>query len=298
MSNWYERMNDALNYIEDHLLEEIDLQEIAKITWSTVANFQRMFSIITNLPLSEYIRRRKMTMAALELQQSTIKVIDLALKYGYESPEAFSRAFHNIHGVSPTRAREKGVQLTAFPRISFLLTIKGVSPMNYRIESHDKMYMTGISQAFSTENGENQIKIPKMWEELFNSGENVKLQSAVTTESVFEHLAPLNAVCDFKAEGVSTQISYLIGGLSKAKPENNTNYHTVEIPASTWAIFKTDFHTVEGTSQAIQQLIHRIYTEWLPTAKVNLVEGYELELYYYDGVNFWSEFWIRVTENK
>lgn len=296
VSNWYERMNGALNYIEDHLLDDIDLKEVAKITWSTVANFQRIFNIITDLPLSEYIRRRKMTMAALELQQSTIKVIDLAMKYGYESPEAFSRAFHHIHHMSPTQAREKGVQLTAFPRISFLLSIKGVIPMNYRIESHDSMYMTGLSYAFSTKNGENLVEIPKVWQKLFQSGEHVSLEKITLSEPVFQHLAPINAVCDFNAQGVAEEISYLIGVLSNNKLDSVNAYKTVEIPAATWAIFKTDFHTVAGTSQAIQQLIHRVYTEWLPTAKVTLIQGFELELYYFDGLNYWSEYWIRVAE--
>ena len=96
---WFERMNNALDYIENNLDNDIDLNEIAQIACQSVSNFQRMFSIIADIPLSVYIRRRRLTLAALELQNTNIKIIDLALQYGYDSPEAFTRAFNVIHGV-------------------------------------------------------------------------------------------------------------------------------------------------------------------------------------------------------
>lgn len=91
--DWLERMNNAMGYVETHLSEDIDFDQVAKIACCSTYHFQRMFSFITSVPLSEYIRRRRLTLAAFELQQSDAKVIDTALKYGYESPEAFSRAF-------------------------------------------------------------------------------------------------------------------------------------------------------------------------------------------------------------
>ena len=99
--NWYERINEAFDYIEDHLDSKIDLDKVANIMCQTTVSFQRTFSVFMNLSIYEYIRRRRMTLAAIELQTNAIKVIELAMKYGYDSPEAFARAFKEIHGISP-----------------------------------------------------------------------------------------------------------------------------------------------------------------------------------------------------
>ena len=117
---WLEDMNRGLDYIEMHLREKTDYEKIAQAAYCSVYHFQRMFTYITGLTLPEYIRRRKMTLAAFELQNSDIKVINLALSYGYDSPEAFTRAFQNLHGVTPTVARSRGVSIKAFPRICYV----------------------------------------------------------------------------------------------------------------------------------------------------------------------------------
>lgn len=124
--DWLSKMNSAMEYIETHLSENISYDEIAKIACCSTYHFQRMFSFITDVALSEYIRRRRLTLAAFELQTSDIKVIDVALKYGYESPEAFSRAFKTLHGVMPSSARSEGMALKAYPRMSFLISIKEI----------------------------------------------------------------------------------------------------------------------------------------------------------------------------
>ena len=121
---WYERMNKAMDYIEANLCGDIDFNLISKIVCQSTVNFQRTFSIVTDISVFEYIRRRKMTLAAFDLQNGNDKVIDVALKYGYESPEAFTRAFKEIHGASPSNVRKHGLPLKAFPRITFLLSIK------------------------------------------------------------------------------------------------------------------------------------------------------------------------------
>jgi AraC-like DNA-binding protein/ubiquinone/menaquinone biosynthesis C-methylase UbiE len=133
--NWYERINEAFDYIEDHLDSNIDLDKVANIMCQSTVSFQRTFSIFMNISIYEYIRRRRMTLAAIELQTSSIKVIDVAFKYGYESPESFTRAFKEIHRISPSAARKKGVQLNLFPRITFLLTVKGDIEMDYRTDN-------------------------------------------------------------------------------------------------------------------------------------------------------------------
>lgn len=123
--NWHDRMNRVIEYIENNLSNKIDLEYAAKIAYQSVTSFQRMFSIVVEMPVSEYIRRRRMSLAALEFQNSEAKVIDISLKYGYDSPDAFTRAFKEIYGISPSVARSEGIPLKPFPRISFQLTIKG-----------------------------------------------------------------------------------------------------------------------------------------------------------------------------
>jgi AraC family transcriptional regulator len=129
-------MNRAVDYIENNLCDDIDLETIAKITCQSTTSFQRTFSIVTEMPVSEYIRRRRMSLAALDLQNNYAKVIDTSLKYGYDSPEAFARAFKEIYGISPSAARKKDIMLRIFPRLSFLMTIKGDVIMNYEQENN------------------------------------------------------------------------------------------------------------------------------------------------------------------
>ena len=141
---WVDKMNAALNYIEDNLTENIDFEEVARRACCSSYNFQRMFSFITDTSLAEYIRRRRMSVAALDLQKSDAKVIDVAMKYGYESPISFSRAFSKVHGITPKDAKKSGATLKIYPKISFQISIKGEIPMNYRIETKPAFDVFGI----------------------------------------------------------------------------------------------------------------------------------------------------------
>jgi len=161
--NWLDKMNEAICYVEDNLAGEIDFDEVARKACCSTYHFQRMFSFITEVPLSEYIRRRRLTLAAFELQNSSVKVIELAFKYGYESPDAFTRAFQNLHGVTPTSARDMGVQLKAYPRISFHISIKGDVEMNYRIEEKESFSVFGVDTILSKVDGECYKRIPEFW---------------------------------------------------------------------------------------------------------------------------------------
>lgn len=286
--NWHERMNQAINYIEDNLLESIDFEKISSIVGQSAINFQRTFSIVTNISIYEYIRRRRITLATFELQNSHSRVIDIALKYGYESPEAFARAFKEIHGVSPSAARKEGIELKSFPRITFLLTLKGDIAMDYRIESKQAFSVYGIEEVFTTENGSNLKDIPKFWKDCINDGRLDKLGATVNEKG------RLHAICCYRSTGDNT-FPYMICAF-KTKNSKPDGYTQVDIPAATWAIFKTEKHTEEQTSSILQNLIKRVYTDWLPTANYAKVDGYELELYWEteDGMCY-CETWIRVV---
>lgn len=140
---WIERLNKAIIYMEEHLTGEIDYEETARIACCSTYHFQRMFTYMTNVPISEYIRRRRMSLAAVDLCSSDEKIIDIALKYGYASPTAFNRAFQSVHGIAPSAARKDGCMLKSYPPLSFKITVKGVEEMNYRIEEKGPIRIIG-----------------------------------------------------------------------------------------------------------------------------------------------------------
>lgn len=142
--DWLDRMNRAMDYIEENLDAEISYDTIARIVNCSTFYFSRMFSFITGVPLSEYIRRRRLTLAAFELQTSDVKIIDVAFKYGYESAGAFGRAFKNLYGMLPSTLRAVGTVLTAYPKMTFTLSIKGGAGMDYRIVQKEAFEIFGV----------------------------------------------------------------------------------------------------------------------------------------------------------
>ncbi|MGH4125996.1 MAG: AraC family transcriptional regulator [Clostridium sp.] len=290
------KMNDALNYIEDNMLSDIDYSKVARVACCSVYNFQRMFSFITDVSLSEYIRRRRLTLAAFEFQDSNVKVIDLALKYGYESPEAFARAFQNIHGVTPTVARNMGVELKAYPRLSFHISIKGAVEMNYRIEKKEAFTIFGVEGVFTTENEKNLVEIPKFWSEAMENGTIDKIADATGENWNNKHeLCSVNAVCDYREIGGS-RFAYMLCAFKTSKSVTE-GFTVVDIPAATWAIFTSEEYGEGEIASATQDLVKRVYTEWLPTAGYEKLDGYEFEMYYTkeNGKNY-TETWIRVAK--
>ena len=268
------------------------MNKIAEISCYSASTFQRMFSIICDMSLSEYIRHRRLTLAAFELQNSNIKIVDLASKYYYESPEAFTRAFNSLHGVSPSVARKNGSLLKAYPRISFHLTLKGDAPMNYRIEQKNAFTVYGIECIISTENGKNWKEIPEFWKEIVTNGRYDKLIQSTNLPEPDEGLNRINAINCYRTTDNNT-IPYMVFAF-KTEESNIEGFTVVDIPSATWAIFKSEIHTLEGTSDALTGLIKHIYSDWLPTANYTKVENFEFELTYKCKGNFYSEIWIRV----
>ena len=259
-----EGMNRAICYIEEHLNGEIDYSEVARIACASQYHFQRMFAFVTDIPLSEYIRRRRLTLAAFDLRDNDVRIIDVAVKYGYASADAFSRAFQNVHGIMPSKARENGVTLTTYPRITFTLSIKGVAAMNYRIEEKEGFTVIGIKEFTTTINGENFKNIPKMWEKL------PKETSAVLAALSDREPGGILGLCaDMYNDGFDYWIA---AATSKPCPEG---LEILQIPACTWAIFET----TGPLPGAIQELFTRIFTEWLPTSGFEHAPAPEIEVY-------------------
>ena len=288
--DWIQKMNNALAYIENHLNDEIDFNAVAQIACCSAYHFQRFFPFIADIPLSEYIRRRRLTLAAFELQNSDIKVIDVALKYGYESPEAFARAFKNMHGVIPTAAKEKGAQLKAYPCITFHISIKGDAQMNYRIEQRGTLEMFGAIKEISTVDNQNFITTPKFWETCRGDGTIDKIREAGNLEkSVPLHAATYNCTDDSH--------TYMIGYFS---PETGTpkGFTAISIPASTWAVFPTEELSMMEAAQQSGIMWKRIFTEWFATSGYELAPNVpEMELHHSKGNGlFVTEIWIPIVK--
>lgn len=281
--DWIERFNNAVRYIEEHLTDEIDYVELAKTAYCSSYHFQRIFSYMAGIPLAEYIRRRRMSLAAAELAAGSSQVLDVALRYGYSSPTSFNRAFQNIHGVAPSAVKKRGVSIKSYPPISFKITIKGVDEMNYRIEEKDSFRITGITAPLSKEVEENFEVVPGLWVKAVNDGIIQKLVSVMNQE--------LTGVLGVSACSDEDNWEYYIAVASDAPLEEG--WKEYQVPAFTWAVFPGG----GVCPQAIQELEQRIVTEWLPTSGYEYANGPDLERYLSpDPLNAKFEVWIPVVK--
>ncbi|PFL22504.1 AraC family transcriptional regulator [Bacillus cereus] len=283
-------MNAAMQYIEDNLTHEIDFKEVAKIAFCSEYHFKRMFSFLAGISLSEYIRCRRLTLAAFELKDSNAKVIDVAIKYGYNSPDSFTRAFQNMHGITPSEARSTIRSLKAYSPMAFQLSIQGGSEMNYRIEEKEPFQIIGIQKrvpiVFSGVNEE----IASMWKSLDS-------QSIETLKSLsnIEPAGIISASTNFSERRIEEkgELDHYIGVATTI--DCPKQFKQLEVAASTWAIFEA----VGPFPDALQNVWGRIYSEWFPSSNYELAEGPEIlwnESKDVSSPNFRSEIWVPVLK--
>lgn len=280
---WIERLNNAINYIEENLTRKIDYEEAARIACCSAYHFQRMFAYMANMPLSEYIRRRRMSLAAVDLQSGDERVIDVALKYGYNSPTAFNRAFQSVHGIAPSSVKKVGISVKSYPPISFKITIQGAEEMNYRIEKKEAFRIVGVSASLHKEIEKNFSVVPQMWQKASTDGTINKLVGMMNCQPM--------GVLGVSACGSNEEWKYFIAVSSNLPTDNGLEEYLVS--SFTWAIFSG-----EGVCpQAIQELERRIVTEWLPTSGYEYDNGPDIELYISpDPQNAKFEVWIPVIK--
>lgn len=284
-----QKMNEALHYIEKNLANDIDYKEAARRALASEYHFKRMFAFLAGIPLSEYIRRRRLTLAAFELKNSEIKVIDVALKYGYNSPDSFSRAFQIMHGIAPSEARNTGKSLKAYPPMSFQLSIKGGSAMNYRIEEKEAFRIVGIMKRVPIVfNGVNP-EIAAMWQSLDEAAiDELKQLSNVEPRGIIQASTNFSEGRMEEKGGLDHYI-----GVATTEPIPD-NMARLEVAASTWAVF-----TAEGPfPETLQNIWGRIYSEWLPSSNYEIAEGPEILWNEHKDVTsprFKSEIWIPVA---
>ncbi|WKA54661.1 AraC family transcriptional regulator [Planococcus shixiaomingii] len=279
---WVESLQQAIDYMEENLTEKVTIEDIAKEANSSVFHFQRTFSILTDMAVGEYLRRRRLTLAAHELVSSNAKVINLAYKYGYDTPEAFTKAFRRQHGVTPSEARKNIGKLQSYNRLAIQVNLRGAEPMNYKIVEKEGFEVVGIKRNFSMAMEENQAGIPKMWMDANSDGTSDLLLQQNNGE-----LKALLGVCaDFKD---SKTMDYWIAAAHEGEVAEGLS--KLEIPASKWVVFE-----VQGAMpQAMQKVWKQIYAEWFPSNSYEPAGTAELEVYppgdaY--SADYYSEIWI------
>lgn len=284
-------MQKAINYIEDNTLNELDYNAVAKEVDVSSYHFQRIFHILSGFTLGEYIRNRRLSLAASELQSNDCKIINIAMKYGYDTPESFSRAFERFHGVLPSAAKEKGVNIKSFSCMSIKVVLEGGSVMDYRIEEMNGFSLFGKAEKQLV----NDAKSGEFWDMCIKDG-TLDVLTKYSTSPDKEHIG----ISDGSSYDGESYMYYIMTPYAgDAVPDG---YIIKELPARTWIKFRCVSFGVKDTADV--ELWQKIYSEFFPTSDYESVE-YQLEVYPYGDGSYKgdvAEAWIAVKkkagENK
>ncbi len=283
--DWLDAMNNALEYFEDNITEKLDIEKAAKIALSSTFHFQRMYHMITGVTIAEYIRRRRLTLAAQDIISGE-KILNVAYKYGYETPEAFAKAFRKMHGMSPTAARKPGANLKAYPKLSFHISIKGDKDINYKIIDKGSFTVVGKQRKISMVNGENHKQVIGFWNDCVEDG---------SFEWICSKAGQLGALGISKhSDKYKDEFIYMIG-TEKNEDALPSGYVSTNIPAATWAVFES----VGALPEALHYLILRVFAEWMPATGYQHDCAPELEVYPKGDIHspdYRCEFWMPVRK--
>ena len=282
--NWVDSISKSINYIESHLLEDIKIEDIANQVYMSPLYLQKGFSIMCNYTISEYIRNRRLSLAGKDLMNTDEKIIDIALKYCYDSPDSFTKAFNRFHGSTPNSIRKDGAIIKEFAPLRISIDLKGGYTMDYKIEEKESFKVVGLSEKFKYDDAYEDV--PKMWQ-LFKETNNNKIctKYGVNMDIEMSGNEFIYMICDDYKEGMEV-------------PEG---FKVREIPKYTWAIF-----TCYGPSyKSMPKLNEKIFKEWLPNSnEYEIAAGYNIEMYsdpstYDNGImndKYYTEIWIPVKK--
>lgn len=282
---WTECIRKAIGYIEDNITEELTIEGIAKQAMVSPFYFQKGFSMLCGFTVGEYIRCRRLALAGSELVSSDRKIIDIALKYGYDSPDSFTKAFTRFHGATPTSVRKGETMIKSFASLKIKLTLEGGYTMDYKIVKKDQFTIIGVSKVFKYD--EAVIEVPKLWADYFETGKS-------------------NIVCSVYGVNIDenmdgNEFEYLIADNYNPIKEIAEGFVTRVIPKHTWAVFACR----GAMPQSIPDVNKKIFSEWLPNCKdYEIAAGYNIEMYsdpaqYAKGVQdeqYYCEIWIPIKE--
>lgn len=287
--DWVTGIQNAINYVEEHLTDEIDFDLVSKEAACSNFYFQRIFSILCGITLGDYIRSRRLTLAGNELCASDVKVIDVALKYDYESPESFTRAFTKFHGITPSEAKKDGSKLKSFSRLSVKITLSGGNIMDYKIIEKDAFDIIEKVETHTVDNSENAKSIPDFWTRS-HKDRTVKMLTELTTDRTF-----IFGMCYGNLSKDAKTFDYSIA----AKCDSNTavpkGFRKNTIPARTWAVFECK----GAMPNAMQDVWHKIVSEFFPTSGYEPTYEMDIEAYTEGNMSspdYRSEIWVPVVK--
>ena len=291
--DWISGIQRAIDYTEAHLTDEIDYAAVAREAASSAFHFQRMFSMLVGYTLGDYIRMRRLSLAADELHRTEDKVIDIALRYGYDTPESFTRAFTRFHGIIPTEAR-RGGNIKSFSRLSVKLILDGGNLMNYRIEKRDAFKVICRKKQVNKPQGDTATAdISAFWDACGRDGTMEKLCKYAS----FDRFHGILGIC-FSTELEASGFPYGIGAEYNGAPVTDEGFDLVDIPAHTYAVFECKGKMPD----AFKETYKRICTEFFPQSSTyEYGSGIELEVYPSAEVqdpNYTCEIWIAVKEKR
>ena len=280
--DWINGMRCAIEYMEEHMTEEISYDEVAKQACVSVFHFQRVFGILCGITVGEYIRNRRLTMAGEELAATNCRVIDVAMKYGYDSPDSFTKAFIRFHGIRPSSAKEHGAVLRAYAPLHIKYSLEGGGIMDYRIEEKEALKLIGMKRTFQFDDAYQNI--PMFWEEFFKKGYGKEICGCF-------------GVCIEESAKEKT-FTYMIADLYDGEKEVRDEFTLYEIPKGEWAIF-----TAKGPlPKSLQDVNTKIWSEWVPNSReYEVADGYNIEMYTEGDTNaadYISEIWVPVRKTN
>ncbi len=275
--DWLSGMQQALNYIEEHITEELDYGEIAAQAYSSAYHFQRVFGILYNCTLGEYIRNRRLSLAGLELQSEGIKVIDVALKYGYRSPDSFTKAFQKFHGITPSQARGNGAVLKSYSRLSLKFSVEGGHFMDYRIEQVEEFTLVGYKRRFEGSPANRQFQVHCFY---MDTRLNQYALDGMAQDCVITH----NVMTNFDDDGYDFYIAKKMSAkewemYADALEEDAKRFELITVPAGLYLICETQH--CQWPVCYDEDLRRKAVTEWLPSSGYELTDAPELLVYHW-----------------
>ena len=295
--DWITGMQKAIDYIEANLTEEIDYEKVAAESFSSSYHFQRVFSILCGYTLGEYIRLRRLSLAGAELANDKEKVIDIALKYGYDSPDSFAKAFQKFHGITPSQARADGSMLKSFSRLSIKISLEGGSIMNYRIESKPQFTLLGYKKRFEG-TPYDELRHKQEGDFFITTRAHQWMLKGMANDKLSDYCVITNMNDDgYDFYIASTTDNWERDNLYNSKVTgidfmDKFQFEEIIIPERTYAIFETEKQRMPIPEYF--DLRKQIAAEWLSNNEYQMINAPEISVYHWGIVGGYTERTIEI----